>query len=161
MYNDRMEKMSFIPSAFLLLVMLTACASPPAEIPAAYVPMKTYAALACEQIQAELESNAEETSLLQFSLQDKANIDAAQMGIGFIFFPTLLFLEGGDGKDARQYAQLKGERRALAGQVAKKSCPIDLNDTDLTLASEACRNNTNAGQEECPPAIVRRIPLLQ
>lgn len=146
--------------AFLMAI-LGACASPPEDIPATYVSMKSYAGLDCAQIEAELESNAVEISELQFVLKDKANVDAAQMGIGVVFFPTLLFLEGGDGEDAKQYARLKGERRALAGQVSKKSCPIDLNETDMTLAAEACRKNAEAGEKECPPAIVRRIPLLQ
>lgn len=147
--------------AAMLPALLMACASPPEDIPAVYVPMKTYAGLDCGKIGEKLESNAEETSQLQFILKDKSNVDAAQMGIGVILWPTLLFLEGGDGEDAKQYAQLKGERRALAGQVVKKDCPIDLDDTDVTLAWENCRKNAETGKNECPPAIVRRIPLLQ
>lgn len=161
MYNAGMKRIRNTFAATMLPALFGACASPPEEIPAAFVPMKTYAGLDRRQIGEELESNAEETGQLQFILRNKANVDAAQMGIGVIFFPTLLFLEGGDGKDARRYARLKGERRALAAQVAKKSCPIDLGDTELTLAWQACRKNAEAGGKECPPAIVRRIPLLQ
>lgn len=110
----------------------------------------------CPQIEAELETNAGEISELQFVLKDKANVDAAQMGIGMIFFPTLLFLEGGDGEEAKQYSRLKGERRALVRQVAKKNCLIDLSETDMAAANETCPEG-----KKCPPALVRRIPLLQ
>ncbi len=161
MYNVRMQNQLIKLNTAMLLVVLSACASPPGGIPATYVPMETYAGLDCEHIQLELERNAEETGELQYTLQDKANVDAAQMSIGIFFFPTLLFLEGGDGKDAKKYARLKGERRALAGQVSKKSCPIDLNETDMTLTGEVCRNNAKTGQNECLPTIGRRIPLLQ
>jgi hypothetical protein len=142
----------------ILLVLLGACASPPTDIPAAYVPMKTYADLNCQQIETKLESNAVEIGKLQFILQDKANVDASQMGIGIFFFPTLLFLEGGDGEEAKRYARLKGERRALAGQVAQKNCPINLNDTDMTLTDEVCRPIPDSNLMECIPIIGRRVP---
>jgi len=161
MYNVGMKKNRFISLVILLAAGLGACASPPEDIPATYVSMKTYAGLTCEQIEAELESNAEKTSELQFILKDKADVDAAQMGIGVIFFPTLLFLEGGSGEEAKEFARLKGARRALSGQVGKQDCAIDLNDTDVTLAAEACRDNAQHGGKECPPAIVRRVPLLR
>ncbi|MBC8267467.1 MAG: hypothetical protein H8E36_01830 [Rhodospirillaceae bacterium] len=125
------------------------------------MPTKTYADLSCKQIETKLESNAVETGKLQFILQDKANVDASQMGVGIFFFPTLLFLEGGDGEDAKRYARLKGERRALAGQVAHKNCPINLNDTDMTLRKEVCRNIPDTDQMECLPTIGRRIPQFQ
>ena len=144
--------------AVMSLVLIGACASPPTEIPAAFVPTKTYAGLSCEQIETKLESNAVETGKLQFILQDKANVDASQMSIGIFFFPTLLFLEGGDGKEAKLYARLKGERRALAGQVAQKNCPINLNDTDMTLTDEVCRPIPDSNLMECIPIIGRRVP---
>jgi len=161
MYNADMRNLFIKLNAAVLLVALAACASPPQEIPATYVPMKTYADLDCQQIQVELERNAEETGELQYTLQDKANVDAAQMSIGIFFFPTLLFLEGGDGADAKQYARLKGQRRSLAGQVAKKNCAIDLNETDMTLTGEVCRPRSETGKRECLPTIGRRVPLFK
>lgn len=47
------------------------------------------------------------------------------MGIGLaVFWPALLFLEGGDGPEATEYAQLKGEYEALRQNSVQKRCGI-------------------------------------
>ena len=47
----------------------------------------------------------------------------AQMGVGLVlFWPTLFFLEGGDGAEAAEYARLKGERDALEQAYTQKKC---------------------------------------
>ena len=62
---------------------------------------------------------------LRGTLDKDASNDAAQMGIGLIlFWPALLFLEGGDGVQAAQYSQLKGEFEALEQVAIQKSCSI-------------------------------------
>ncbi|MET0002695.1 MAG: hypothetical protein ABW087_03665 [Candidatus Thiodiazotropha sp.] len=63
------------------------------------------------------------TSQLHGQLDKKASDDAAQMGIGMIlFWPALFFLEGGDGPEAAEYAQLKGEFDALEDAAIMKEC---------------------------------------
>jgi hypothetical protein len=45
------------------------------------------------------------------------------MGIGLVlFWPALLFLEGGDGPEATEYANLKGEYEALRENSVSKKC---------------------------------------
>ena len=62
---------------------------------------------------------------LRGTLDKDASNDAAQMGIGLIlFWPALFFLEGGDGVQAAQYSQLKGEFEALEQVAIQKSCSI-------------------------------------
>lgn len=151
-----MERYRFLPALLSPLLLLAACASPPDQIPATYVSGKAYTALGCPELESALETNAERAGELRFQLQDKANIDATQAGIGVIFFPTLLFLEGGDGDDAKEYARLKGERKALVAAVRDKGCPIDLERTDMTAAACDARRG-----EKCPPAFVQRIPALR
>ena len=47
------------------------------------------------------------------------------MGVGLIlFWPTLFFLEGGDGPEAAEYARMKGEIDALETISIQKNCGI-------------------------------------
>ena len=47
------------------------------------------------------------------------------MGVGLVlFWPALFFLEGGDGPEAAEYAQLKGDFEALRSASVAKSCSI-------------------------------------
>jgi hypothetical protein len=48
------------------------------------------------------------------------------MGVGLVlFWPALFFLEGGDGPEAAEYAQLKGEFEALRENSIQKKCGIE------------------------------------
>ncbi|MDC1214123.1 hypothetical protein N8000_06600 [Rhodospirillales bacterium] len=63
---------------------------------------------------------------LHSQLEETADNDAAQMGVGLIlFWPTLFFLEGGDGPQAQEYAKLKGERDAIEKVAVIKKCAIE------------------------------------
>ena len=42
-----------------------------------------------------------------------------------LFWPTLFFLEGGDGPQAQEYARLKGERDAIGKVAVVKKCAIE------------------------------------
>jgi hypothetical protein len=65
---------------------------------------------------------------LRGTLAKDASNDAAQMGIGLVlFWPALFFLEGGDGVNAAQYSQLKGEFEALEQVAVQKNCGIEVN----------------------------------
>jgi len=63
------------------------------------------------------------TAELYTSLDKKADNDAAQMGVGLVlFWPTLFFLEGGDGPEATEYSNLIGEYEALRSMMVTKKC---------------------------------------
>ena len=90
------------------------CATHPDKISATYVSPVIYKNHDDDQIIAEMAHIGRRTSELYNSLKKEANNDSVQMGVGLLlFWPTLFFLEGGDGPEAAEYARLKGEYEAL------------------------------------------------
>lgn len=105
----------------------TGCASQPDKIATSYVSPLQYQNHSCEQIGGEYQRVSRRAGELQTSLKKTADNDAAQMGVGLIlFWPTLFFLEGGDGPEAAEYARLKGERDALEQAQIQKNCGVTL-----------------------------------
>jgi len=79
----------------------------------------------CDQIAMEMKHVSRQTTQIHHQLEKKASNDAAQMGIGLVLlWPTLFFLEGGDGTEAVQYANLKGEWEALHDASVQKKCSV-------------------------------------
>jgi len=102
---------------------LTACASQPEDIPTSYVSPIQYRSFDCEQLAAEAMRVNRRASDLQGILNKTADTDQIQMGVGLILlWPTLFFLEGGDGPQAQEYARLKGEQDAIQQAVTMKKC---------------------------------------
>ncbi len=96
------------------LLVLAACASQPEEIATAYVSPLHYKNFDCEQLEMEAERVSRRVLELHASLNDTADTDEVQMGVGLILlWPTLFWLEGGDDYRATEYARLKGERDAI------------------------------------------------
>ena len=101
------------------------CATQPDKIAAVYVSPVQYQGYSCNQVQAEMERVSRRANVLQASLKKTADADAAQMGVGLIlFWPTLFFLEGGDGPEAQEFARLKGEKEALEKVAVQKECGL-------------------------------------
>lgn len=104
-------------------VFLSACASNPENIAKTYISPLQYSQYDCRQISQELANVNNRATDLKAALGQKADNDAAQMGVGLIlFWPTLFFLEGGDGPEAAEYARLKGQRVALDQAAIQKRC---------------------------------------
>jgi len=105
---------------------LAACASAPEDIKTTYISPVQYQNYDCNQISMEITRVNRRAADLQASLTKKADNDSAQMGVGLIlFWPTLFFLEGGDGPEAQEYARLKGEREALESAAVQKRCGVN------------------------------------
>ncbi|MDP6707313.1 MAG: hypothetical protein QF893_13300 [Alphaproteobacteria bacterium] len=101
------------------------CASQPDDIQTSYVSPVQYENYDCQQIQAEMQRVSNRASNLRGDLKKKADNDAIQMGVGLVlFWPTLFFLEGGDGAEASEYARLKGEKEALEKVSIQKKCGV-------------------------------------
>ncbi|MDB2444185.1 SHOCT domain-containing protein [Gammaproteobacteria bacterium] len=129
-----------------ILISIISCASNPDTIDAAYVSPLKYAAYDCDQIGAELGYVGQRTNTLYSNLRDKRSKDNWQMGVGLIlFWPTLFALEGGDGADAAEYAQLKGEFEALRQNSVEKRCALALQSPDEILEEARA---TDAAVEE-------------
>lgn len=106
--------------------MLVACASNPNDIDAAYVSPLKYKDYDCGQLAMEMDYVGQRTTKLYQRLKDERKADNWQMGVGLVlFWPALFFLEGGDGPEAAEYAQLKGEFEALRDNSVIKKCGIE------------------------------------
>lgn len=115
-------KKLFILFAFILMV---GCATHPDKIHETYVSSINYQNHSCEELNEEMEHVTRKSQELHASLSKLANDDSVQMGIGLIlFWPALLFLEGGDGREASEYARLKGDMNAIHEMSSKKNCKI-------------------------------------
>lgn len=112
-----------ILGALLAGSMLGGCATAPDEIRTASVSPLKYKDYSCDQIVQEMSYTSEETNRLYTALDKKASDDSVAMGVGMVlFWPALFFLEGGDGPEAAEYSQLKGEYKALRKSAVLKNC---------------------------------------
>lgn len=115
---------------------LSACASSPKKIPAAYASPSKYHHLNCDQIALERTAVAYRAQVLYRSLDRRANADAVKMGVGAVLFlPTLLFLKG-DGVKAAEFAQIKGDYTALRLSAEDRGCGIDFPDLEKSASSK-------------------------
>ena len=112
-----------ITIATLLVAIASGCATNPNKISAAYVSPSRYKDWTCDQIDVERTHIEDRCNVLYGQLKKEASGDAWQMGVGAVlFWPALLALEGGDGPEATEYSQLKGEYEALRKTGVSKEC---------------------------------------
>ena len=112
--------------AALISLILGACASNPDKIAAAYVSPFKYKDFTCDQLDQEIDYVGRQTTKLYQRLKTERKKDNWQMGVGLVlFWPTLFALEGGDGPDAAEYAQLKGDFEALRQATVRRECSMD------------------------------------
>lgn len=133
------------------LCLFTACASNPDKIDAAYVSPLKYKDYDCDQIVMEMDYVGQRTTKLYTRLKKERDKDNAQMGVGLIlFWPALFFLEGGDGPEAAEYAQLKGEFEALRDNSVQKKCDIQTKSPEQIMkdARENEKGEENKQQPE-------------
>lgn len=105
----------------LTSALLTGCASNPANIDAAYVSPEKYRDYDCQQLFGEIAAVDQRIRELHVRLRSEASTDQTQMAVGlFLFWPALFFLEGGDGPEAAEYAQLKGDHTALQDNASRR-----------------------------------------
>ena len=108
-----------------LVTFLVGCATAPEKLGTTYVSPLQYKDYTCDQIGMEMQRVSRKVAELRGTLDKDASTDQVQMGIGLIlFWPALFFLEGGDGANAAQYSQLKGEFEALEQVAIQKNCDI-------------------------------------
>ena len=132
----------------ILTLLLPACASNPDKIQSSYVSPVQYSEYSCKQVALEMANVSRRVSELHGQLKKTASNDSAQMAIGLIlFWPTLFFLEGGDGPQAAEYARLKGEREALETVAIQKECdPAMLPKFEELKPSEATRTQSDPNE---------------
>ncbi len=112
--------------SIFMAMSLAACATSPDKMVAADISPLLYKNYDCEQIASEQARISRKVGQLYNQLDKEASSDAWQMGLGMVlFWPALFFLEGGDGPEAAEYRQLKGEYEALQQTSTAKRCGIE------------------------------------
>ena len=108
----------------LCALSLTACASNPDKIGAAYVSPLQYANYNCDQVREEFVRISSRVNEVAGAQRREATNDAIAMGVGLVvFWPALFFLAGGnDRKD--ELSRLKGEYESLERTAIEKQCSV-------------------------------------
>lgn len=115
---------------------LSACASSPKKIEAAYVSPVKYQEFTCDQLALERTAVAHRANVLYHSLKKRSDADAAKMGVGAVLFlPTLFFLKG-NGPAAAEFARLKGDYTALRLNAEDRGCNIAFEEIETLAGSE-------------------------
>lgn len=134
----------------LVSLMLAGCASSPDDIDAAYVSPLKYKDYDCDQLAMEMDYVGQRTTKLYQRLEDERNADNWQMGLGFILWPIWLGLEGGDGPEAAEYAQLKGEYEALRENSVTKKCGIESKSPEEIIKEAEGKGSSEENAEDAP-----------
>lgn len=112
-----------LAAALCAALAVSACATHPNSIQAAYVSPMTYAAYTCDQLR---EENARVTSRVNevtATQRRRANNDTAAMAVGMVlFWPALFFMANGDQRE--ELSRLKGEYDAIQQTGTQKQCGI-------------------------------------
>ena len=115
--------MKKIITLIILSFLIVSCATSPDKLNTQYIPASTYSNLDCDQIAGSLRQKNARMESLYVKLKSESQTDSTQMAVGMLlFWPTLLFLEGGDSPDAATYSRLKGEVEALNEISITKRC---------------------------------------
>ncbi len=133
---------------FIVAFAVSGCATSPDKIAASSVSPLIYQNYNCQQLVMEGDRVSRKTQALYASLDSKASTDSVQMTVGLLLlWPTLFFLEGGDGPEAAEYARLKGEYDAIHQAAIMKNCQMSL--PPITPPVVATKPEEKNGEEEC------------
>ena len=158
-------KSKFVCGALLSVsVMLSACATHPNKISAAYVSPVKYQTYDCQQVGLEQSNIEQRTNVLYHRLKGRNNSDKWMMGIGLVVaWPALLFMKGNNGAENTEYAQLKGEYEALRQASVQKKCQLNFaNDLAQTVSKNAPKAAPAAAVEPvAASAPVEAVPATE
>ena len=108
----------------LFAASLTACATAPDEMIGEDVPPAVYDDYDCEQLAVEIIYLGYRVRDLYELLAVRHKRDAWQAGLSWFYGITAFFLDG-DGPEAQQYRQLRGQFEAARIQALKKQCGFE------------------------------------
>lgn len=109
-------------------------------------PLK-YQSYDCQQIAMESDRIGRRVTTLYEQLKRDASNDAWQMGVGLVLlWPVLFALEGGDGPEAAEYRQLKGEYDALQSASVVKKCGLEFKSLDSQIKAKSAADTKKADQ---------------
>jgi hypothetical protein len=137
------KRMSVTGGVIAVSVLLSACATAPSKISAAYVSPLKYESYDCSQVGVEQASIEQRTNVLYHNLKGRNNSDKWMMGVGLLVaWPALLFMKGNNSAENAEYSQLKGEYEALRQASIVKKC-------DLAFATDLA---TKVAQKAATPS---------
>jgi len=103
---------------------LTACATPPEKIQAAYISPLEYQSYDCGQLSQELQRVTDRANETAGVVQKDASHDNTSMAVAAILFWPALFFVHGNGPEAVEFAALKGRRDAIEQEGIAKHCAL-------------------------------------
>lgn len=102
---------------------LAGCAQHSDEVAAQYVSPLEYSSYNCRQLENEMQSISRRAQEMGAKVDDDADSDSAEMGIGLVlFWPALFFLDGKNTAKTAEYSRLKGELEAVEKAMMKRGC---------------------------------------
>jgi len=120
-----MKKTTTVLTCLALVTSLSACASQPKDIPAAYVSPITYEPYTCQQLAEEAQRVSARAAEVTGAQQKKATGDAVATGVALVlFWPAVFFIKGKGGATESEVARMKGEMQAIEQASIQKNCGI-------------------------------------
>ena len=111
--------------ALVLSFGLAGCASRADNIAAAYVSPVLYQGYTCAQLREEAARVSQRAAVAAGAQDSKATSDAVVTGVAVVLFWPAAFFVKGDGANAAELAQLKGEMDAIEQANIQKRCGIE------------------------------------
>lgn len=109
-------------TASLSGLLLAGCATSSGEIATSYSSPLLYQGYTCEQLAFEDQAVNSKATQLRGAIDHRATNDKIAMGVGVVLFWPALFFVKGDGTQAAEYAQLKGQHDAIDHAGMMKGC---------------------------------------
>jgi hypothetical protein len=112
---------------FALTLALAGCASRSQDIVSAYVSPIQYQSYSCTQLREEAARVSSRAALASGMQDQNATNDAIATGVALVVFWPAAFLVHGNGANAQEVAQLKGDMDAIEQANIQRKCGIMFN----------------------------------
>jgi hypothetical protein len=112
---------------FALTFALAGCATRSQDIVSAYVSPIQYESYSCSQLREEAARVSSRAAAASGMQDQSATSDAIATGVALVVFWPAAFLVHGNGANAQEVAQLKGDMDAIEQANIRKRCSIKFN----------------------------------
>ncbi len=109
----------------ILISLFIGCtATAPSKIQAKRIDTDLYENWDCNKLENRMERKVNRGNVLYEKLDERARIDEMQFLVGLLLIWPMFFFIDGDGTDAEEFQNLKGECNAIRIVAREKSCNI-------------------------------------
>lgn len=109
--------------SLLAAVLLAGCASSADNVAPSYVSSAAYQNFNCQQLTEEARRVSQHAARAAGAQDKQARNDAIATGTALVlFWPAAFFVSGGDGANAAQLANLRGQKEAIEEAATQKNC---------------------------------------